>query len=152
MKTPVRVIFVGTCSVVSVSILFRQWSVLWIAGLFALLLISLILREKPMTQPKWRQEIFTGMLLTVALLFTLALLEGALRIAPSLLPEGARLRIHWRSGENAWYIPHPYIGHLHTTDGHASGRTARPGVETAGMRGLQLRHDHPPSASAGVHP
>jgi hypothetical protein len=119
---------------VSVSILFRQWSVLWIAGLFALLLIGLILREKPITQPIRRQEIFTGMSLMVAMLSTLALLEGALRIAPSLLPEGARLRIHWRSGEDAWYVPHPYIGHLHTTDGHASRRTARPGVETAGMR------------------
>src|SRR5262245_8879817 len=88
---------------VSVSILLRQWSVLWIAGLFALLLIGLILREKPITQPIRRQEIFTGMLLTVAMLSTLALLEGALRIAPSLLPEGARLRIHWRSHGHAWY-------------------------------------------------
>ena len=121
-------------AVISLAILFRQWSMLWLVGLFVLLLIGLILREKPLTQPIQRQEIFLGISLTVPILLMLVILEGMLRLVPSFLPEGARLRIHWRSGEQAWYVPHPYIGHLHTTDSHASARTARPGIETAGNR------------------
>ena len=62
------------------------------------------------------------------------LLEISLRLVPRLLPEGARLRIHWQEGGQYWYVPHPYIGHLHNTNEHASGQTARPGLEVMAER------------------
>jgi SGNH hydrolase-like domain, acetyltransferase AlgX len=74
------------------------------------------------------------LLMVCSLLATLALVEGTLRLVPNLLPEGTRLRLHWREDEGHWYQPHPYIGHLHQADGHASAHTARPGVEAAGER------------------
>jgi lysophospholipase L1-like esterase len=74
-------------------------------------------------------------LMAFGLLVTLVVLEGTLRLVPSLLPEGAQLRLRQRRGaEQAWYVPHPYIGHLHMPDGHASARTGRPGLEAAGVR------------------
>jgi hypothetical protein len=122
----------STVAAVSLVILFRQWPVFWIAGLFAILLIGLILQGKPIAEPIQRQEVFTGISILAVMLLTLAILEGALRFVPNLLPEGARLRIYWRSGVKDWYVPHAYIGHLHSTEGHASARTARPGTEAAG--------------------
>ena len=69
------------------------------------------------------------LLMVCSLLVTLALVEGTLRLVPNLLPDGTRLRLHWREDEGPWYQPHPYIGHLHQADGHASAHTARPGGE-----------------------
>jgi lysophospholipase L1-like esterase len=119
---------------ISFFILARQWPALWIGGVIALLLIGLILQFKPIAEPIRRQEVFTLLAIMLSVLSTLAMLEGVLRFVPSLLPEGTRLRIHWRSSEQAWYVPHPYIGHLHITDGSASSRTARPGIEAAGKQ------------------
>ena len=75
-----------------------------------------------------------ALLMACSLLGSLALVEGTLRLFPSLLPEGTRLRVHWRAGDRQWYQPHPYIGHLHRADSHASAQTARPGVEDEGER------------------
>jgi len=75
-----------------------------------------------------------ALLMVCSLLGTLAIVEGTLRLFPSLLPEGTRLRIHWQAGDSHWYLPHPYIGHLHRADSHASGQTARPGLEVDSIR------------------
>jgi lysophospholipase L1-like esterase len=74
------------------------------------------------------------LLMVCSMLGTLASVEGTLRLVPSLLPEGTRLRIHWQAGDRHWYHPHPYIGHLHRADSHASVQTARPGLEADGNR------------------
>jgi hypothetical protein len=131
-------------AVLSLAILFRSWPVLWTAGLLALLLVGLILQFKPISEPIQRREVLNVMMILLSLLSTLAILEGAVRLAPNLLPEGTRLRIHWRSGEQVWYVPHPYIGHLHITDGHASAGTARPGIEAAGKQDLWGFRNHWP--------
>jgi hypothetical protein len=128
----------------SLAILFRSWSVLWIAGLLALLLVGLTLQFKPISEPIHRQEVFNLVMILLSLLSTLAMLEGVVRLVPNLLPEGTRLRLHWRSGEQVWYVSHPYIGHLHITDGHASAGTARPGIEAAGKRDLWGFRNHWP--------
>jgi hypothetical protein len=64
------------------------------------------------------KQIPTIGLLAVSVLVMLAVVEGTLRLVPSLLSPGARLHISERRAP-AWYVPHPYLGHLHRPQRHA---------------------------------
>ena len=81
-----------------------------------------------------RKAALSVLMLTLSVLVTLLLIEGMLHLLPGLLTEGARLRIHWQGSGERWYVPHPYIGHLHLPETHASARTARPGIERNEVR------------------
>ena len=67
-----------------------------------------------------------------SLLGATILAEGALRLFPELLPEGARARVMWQAAVVApWHVAHPYIGHLHNIE-HLRRIKASTGAKTAG--------------------
>lgn len=64
-------------------------------------------------------------LLAGSLLLALGIMEATLRAFPNLMPEDARLRIHWRElvGEKVSTIEDPYLGFLYPPDfSHELGR------------------------------
>jgi hypothetical protein len=90
-----------------------------------------------------REDIFGFLLIIGSLLVSAALVEGTLRLVPGLLPEGARLRLHWRGDGKPWYVPHPYIGHLHISDAEARAKTARPGIVSTHIDRWGFRNTDP---------
>jgi hypothetical protein len=120
--------------VVGTVLLCRRWTLPSIVASSILLIPLLVLQTKPIVEPLSKRDLLPIFVISANVLFTVMLLEIGLRLVPGLLTEGARLRIHWREGSQLWYTPHPYIGHLHIPDGHASGRTARPGQEVIAKR------------------
>ncbi len=120
---------------VGMVLLFRRWTILWLFGSSILLILSLGMRTKQISEPLSFLDFLPMVIVLVSALFTFILLEITLRVAPGLLSEGARLRVYWQAGSQRWYIPHPYIGHLHLPEALASSKTARPGLE------LMAEHD-----------
>jgi hypothetical protein len=117
-------------AVAGMVLLFRRWAIPWVAGGVVVLLFGLVMRSK--TVPA--KAVFgNALLITGSILVTLILIEGALRLAPSLLPEGARLRLHYQGTGEPWHVPHPYIGHLLIADAKARAMTARAGVASASI-------------------
>jgi hypothetical protein len=87
------------------------------------------MRTKQISEPISFLDLLPMVIVVASSLFTFMMLEITLRVAPGLLTEGARLRVHWQASSQRWYIPHPYIGHLHLPAALASSKTARPGLE-----------------------
>jgi hypothetical protein len=119
---------------VGMVLLFRRWTILWLFGSSILPILSLGMRTKPISEPISLLDLLPMFIVLASTLFTIMLLEITLRLVPGLLTEGARLRVHWQAGSERWYIPHPYIGHLHLPEAHASSRTARSGLELMAER------------------
>jgi lysophospholipase L1-like esterase len=113
----------------AIVLFFGWWTFAWIFGGAVLLILLVVMWTKLISVPTSWRKLSPIVLIFANILFTIMLLEVTLRFVPQLLTEGARLRVHWWEGGERWYVPHPYIGHLHTADGHASSRTARPGLE-----------------------
>jgi len=108
----------------------RRWNIFW-AGLSSELFFSVVSgRPRIVSQGISRADVMAFGLVVGSILLTLPLMEGMLRLFPSLLPPGAQLRVQWATDEKPWYVAHPYIGHLHITEANPSKRTARPGVES----------------------
>ncbi len=70
------------------------------------------------------KSIALNLLLALAsVLFTLGALELVLRLKPSLMPEEAQLRIHWRQmadADTAKSRPDPYLGYLYPAGAHSN--------------------------------
>ncbi|MGH8059403.1 MAG: hypothetical protein ACREOH_19565 [Candidatus Entotheonellia bacterium] len=81
-----------------------------------------------------RKAALTVLMLALSILVTFLLMEAALHLLPGFLTEGARLRLTWQASGERWYVPHPYIGHLHLPETHVDARTGRPGVEEGRLR------------------
>jgi lysophospholipase L1-like esterase len=114
---------------VGMVLFFRRWTILWVVGSSILLILSLGMRTKRISEPISFLDLLPMVIVLASALFTFTLLEITLRVAPGLLTEGARLRVHWWEDSQRWYILHPYIGHLHLPAALASSKTARPGLE-----------------------
>jgi lysophospholipase L1-like esterase len=132
-RTPWLLFCFSALAVTAMVILFRRWSLIWVGVAAAILPLGLLIRSRTIPQISYEAVFFSLLLIAGSVLLTLVLIEGTLRLFPDLLSPGARLRINWRSNENPWHVPHPYIGHLHIADGNASARTARPGIEATGV-------------------
>jgi hypothetical protein len=132
-KIPWILLGFSVLAVAGMALLFRRWAIPWVAGGVAVLLFGLVMRSK--TVPvEWLKLVFGAAFLIIgSILFTLILIEGALRLVPSLLPEGARLQLHWQGTGEPWHAPHPYIGHLHIADASARAMTGRTGVASASV-------------------
>ena len=78
---------------VALALLLRQWPLVWTLGLAAVLLCGLALRAKPIAEPVAAQDLVPVLMLAGSVLVTLAVVEGTLRLAPSLLSPGARLQV-----------------------------------------------------------
>jgi hypothetical protein len=96
---------------VALVLLLRKWPLVWTLGLAAFLLCGLALRTKPIAEPLAARDLLPVVVLAGSALVTLAVVEGTLRLVPSLLSPGARLQVEERRVP-AWYVPHSYIGHL----------------------------------------
>jgi hypothetical protein len=126
----------STLIYVAMMVLFRREPMIWTVAGLGMLLFGFVLQSKSLAEPVSKKDIFACLSIVGSIILTVGVLEGTLRRFPHVLPEGARLRVHWRDHHAVWYVPHPYIGHLHQADGHASAMTARPGVEATGDRDL----------------
>jgi len=75
--------------------------------------------------PVIRNAAGAALLIGASVLFALLLGEGVLRLFPSLLPEGAAIRLHWAEQvEESPPSPHPYIGFVPRPEGFAEGEDA----------------------------
>lgn len=82
----------------------------------------------------------TAILLISSLIIAVLLGEASLRLFPSLLPEGAAIRLHWAAQvEESPPSPHPYIGFVPRPEGAAEGEDARAATSRAiwGQRNLE---------------
>jgi hypothetical protein len=91
-----------------------------------------------------RNLLFNLALAAGSILVTLGVAETALRLFPSLMPEEAQLRVHWRgvvAAENVQIVDDPFIGFLYPKSYH--GRLERSDVrfsfatDSRGFRNLE---------------
>jgi hypothetical protein len=112
-------------------ILFRRWNGAWVGVGALILLFMLCLRSRSVSEGFEREYIYGALLVVGGLLCATILAEGALRLIPNLLSEGARARIDWRAGvDQPWHVSHPYIGHLLNIE-HLRLVNTRPKAKTA---------------------
>jgi hypothetical protein len=122
---------IAASMVIAGVILFRRWSGGWIGVGAMILLFILFLRSKTILEGFEREDIYSALLMVGGILFATILAEGTLRLAPNLLPEGARARVFWHAAvDQPWHASHPYIGHLLNIE-HLRMINARPKAKTA---------------------
>jgi lysophospholipase L1-like esterase len=123
------------------AVLFRRWDGIWVGVGVMLLLFSLLLRSKPVSEESAWEYVSEGLLVVTALLFSVILAEGILRYFPALLSRETRARFNWqRVVEHPWHVAHPYIGHLHNVDDLRKLKTD-PSASTAGFWHAPVRFD-----------
>jgi hypothetical protein len=104
---------IAALMVIAGAVLFRRWNGAWVGVGALLLLFMLCLRSRSVSEGFEREYIYGALLIVGGLLFATILAEGALRLMPNLLSEGARARVQWQAGvHRPWHVYHPYIGHL----------------------------------------
>jgi hypothetical protein len=105
---------IAASTVAAGGILFRHWSGMGVGVGAMLLLFALCLRSQPIAAKLMREHIARALLVVGSLLGTVLLAEGALRLVPALVPEGAWAELDWRTAAaQPWHVAHHYLGHLH---------------------------------------
>ena len=79
------------------------------------LVVALVLRTKPVSEPVARHDVFKLCALAIGLLLGLACTELVLRLAPGIL--GPEMRQLVSADPSHLGVAHPYIGHLHRPNG-----------------------------------
>ena len=92
-------------------VLFRRWGIVATGCIGLLLLLTLVMRSKFLTEGISREAVFKILLLLAASLFALALTEGMLRLFSGRLPVEVQQMI--RADPSNYGVVHPYIGNLH---------------------------------------
>jgi len=92
-------------------VLFRRWGIMATGCIGLLLLLTLVMRSKFLTEGIPREAIVKILLLSGAGLFALALTEGLLRLFSDRLPVEIQRVI--RADPSNYGVVHSYIGYLH---------------------------------------
>ena len=92
-------------------VLFRRWGIVAIGGIGLLLLLTLVMRSKTLSEGISREGIFKILLIVGSSFLALALTEGMLRMFSGWLPVEVQQVV--RADPRDYGVVHPYIGHLH---------------------------------------
>ena len=109
-RTPSLLLFFWFAAASSL-LLFRRWGIVVTGCIGFLLLLTLVMRSKVLSEGISREGIFNILLVAGSSFLALAMTEAILRLFPGLLP--VELQQIIRADPRDYGVVHPYIGHLH---------------------------------------